>query len=202
MSAAGVRRIGAGEGAALREVRLRALADAPLAFGSTHGREAAYPDAHWAGWAAESGGDAAGQALFVVDPGEAGNPGEPGAPGDPDLPPSDAGKHGAATARGDERASALLGLAFVVFDRDDAARADLYSMWVAPEARRTGAGTALVTAAVDWARAHGVRRLRTAVTVGNDAAARLYTRAGFADTGTREPLGHSGAEVRVLELAL
>jgi len=84
----------------------------------------------------------------------------------------------------------------------DPTRANLFSMWVAPEARGSGAGTALVAAGVDCVRACDVRILRTAVTVGNDAAARLYARAGFADTGTREPLGHSDAEVRILELTL
>jgi ribosomal protein S18 acetylase RimI-like enzyme len=38
----------------------------------------------------------------------------------------------------------------------------------------------------------------TQVTVGNDAALRLYQRAGFADTGEREPLGHSDAMAIVL----
>jgi hypothetical protein len=38
-----VRRVRADEADALRDIRLRALADTPLAFGSTHAREAAYP---------------------------------------------------------------------------------------------------------------------------------------------------------------
>ena len=75
-------------------------------------------------------------------------------------------------------------------------------MWVAPEARRSGAGGTLVDAVVGWTTAVGAKRVRTAVTVGNDAAARLYTRGGFRDTGVREPLGHSDAEVIVLERPL
>jgi hypothetical protein len=40
------------------------------------------------------------------------------------------------------------------------------------------------------------------VTIGNKPAARLYARAGFVDTGGREPLGHSDAETALLERAL
>jgi GNAT superfamily N-acetyltransferase len=42
-----IRRIRADEGPRLRALRLRALADAPLAFGSTLTREAAFTDAAW-----------------------------------------------------------------------------------------------------------------------------------------------------------
>jgi ribosomal protein S18 acetylase RimI-like enzyme len=159
----GVRRLRAGEAEFLRDIRLRALADTPLAFGSTHAREAAYPPERWQAWARDSAAGAA-QATFVAV----------------------------------DRTDAPLGLAFAVVDAD-AGRADLYSMWVAPEGRGRGAGAALVAAVVGWTRASGARTLRTAVTVGNDAAARLYERAGFRDTGARESLGHSGAKVAVLE---
>jgi GNAT superfamily N-acetyltransferase len=42
-----IRRIRADEGSRLRALRLRALADAPLAFGSTLAREEAFPDGVW-----------------------------------------------------------------------------------------------------------------------------------------------------------
>jgi GNAT superfamily N-acetyltransferase len=75
-------------------------------------------------------------------------------------------------------------------------------MWVAPEARMAGAGGALVEAVAEWAADHGAHVLRTSVTVGNDGAAQLYERSGFRATGEREPLGHSDAEVAVLERPL
>jgi GNAT superfamily N-acetyltransferase len=53
-----IRRIGAGEWRELRDLRLRALVDAPDAFGSTHEREAEDPERVWLEWAidgAESG---------------------------------------------------------------------------------------------------------------------------------------------------
>jgi len=162
-----VRRIRVGEGPALRDVRLRALADAPLAFGSTHARELAYPDSTWAAWAADSAAGAQ-QALFLA-------------------------------FGGDETA---VGVASGVIGPDHPQVAHLYAMWVAPEARAAGAGAALVEAVAGWAVANGAHVLRTAVTVGNDGAARLYERTGFRGTGEREPLGHSDAEVAVLERAL
>jgi ribosomal protein S18 acetylase RimI-like enzyme len=75
-------------------------------------------------------------------------------------------------------------------------------MWVAPDARGTGAGKALVHAVVAWAADRGAERLTTSVTEGNAAAAALYAAAGFCDTGRREPLGHSEAVVAVLERRL
>lgn len=42
-----IRRIRADEGLRLREVRLRALAEAPMAFGSTLAREQAFPESAW-----------------------------------------------------------------------------------------------------------------------------------------------------------
>jgi GNAT superfamily N-acetyltransferase len=75
-------------------------------------------------------------------------------------------------------------------------------MWVAPEARGSGAGKALLGAVVAWATERGGERLTTSATDGNSVAAGLYTAAGFADTGRREPLGHSDAVVAVLERRL
>jgi GNAT superfamily N-acetyltransferase len=63
-----VRRVRAGEGLKYRDIRLRALADAPGAFGSTYADEASRPDSHWTQAAqARSGGPAA--ATFVAESG-------------------------------------------------------------------------------------------------------------------------------------
>jgi ribosomal protein S18 acetylase RimI-like enzyme len=61
-----VRRLQADEWETLRELRLRALADAPEAFARTHAEEAAYPEALWRRRAA-GGPDAV---TFVADAGE------------------------------------------------------------------------------------------------------------------------------------
>ncbi len=99
-----VRRLGAGEAGLLRDLRLRALADAPMAFGSTLAREEAFAAQDWERRTAAS---AAGerQATFIAEP--------------------------------------AAGLADGVLDSEDPALAHLYSMWVAPDARGTGAGRAL-----------------------------------------------------------
>jgi ribosomal protein S18 acetylase RimI-like enzyme len=62
-----VRRLGAGEADLLRDLRLRALRDAPMAFGSTLGREEAFDAQEWERRTAAS---AAGedQATFIAEP--------------------------------------------------------------------------------------------------------------------------------------
>lgn len=66
--------------------------------------------------------------------------------------------------------------------------ADLYQMWVAPEARGQGYGRQLLHAAADWARAQGVRQMRLSVSGGNHAARALYHAFGFRPSGERAPL--------------
>ncbi len=61
--------------------------------------------------------------------------------------------------------------------------AGLYAMWVAPEARGSGAAAALVEAVVEWARAAGYGSLRLDVGDANENAVRLYARMGFVPTG-------------------
>ncbi len=158
-----VRRLGALEADLLRDVRLRALCDAPMAFGSTLAREQGFAPETWERRAAESATGER-QAIFIVEP--------------------------------------AAGMASGVIDSEDAAVAHLDAMWVAPDARGTGAGKALVDAVVAWATDRGAERLTTSVTEGNAAAAALYAAAAFADTGRREPLGHSEAVVAVLERRL
>jgi GNAT superfamily N-acetyltransferase len=158
-----VRRLRAGEADLLRDLRLGALRDAPMAFGSTLAREEAYESEQWERWAADSARGER-QAVFVAEP--------------------------------------AAGMASGVIDDDDPGLAHLYAMWVAPHARGTGAGRALVEAVIAWATERGAARLTTSVTEGNAVGAALYSAAGFADTGRREPLGHSDAVVAVLERAL
>lgn len=67
-------------------------------------------------------------------------------------------------------------------------KAHVIGMYVAPAARRIGAGRALLTAAIEHARARiGLRLLTLTVTEGNDAAITLYQNAGFRSFGV-EPM--------------
>ena len=62
-------------------------------------------------------------------------------------------------------------------------RAQVISMWVAPEVRRAGVGKKLVDAVVDWARSRGMRELKLMVTSVNTGAIEFYQRIGFGMTG-------------------
>jgi len=63
------------------------------------------------------------------------------------------------------------------------ATAVLISMWVDPVARGTGAGDALIAAALAWAAGQACHRLELTVLEANAAARRLYERNGFRPTG-------------------
>ena len=63
--------------------------------------------------------------------------------------------------------------------------ADL-GLMVAKDARRAGVGRALLEAAVDWARASGVRKLELHVFPWNEPAIQLYERFGFEREGLRK----------------
>jgi GNAT superfamily N-acetyltransferase len=76
-------------------------------------------------------------------------------------------------------------------------RASLISMWVAPQARGTGAGAALVEAAEQWTRAAGHGELLLGVVEDNLPAKRLYESLGYAPTGETEPLRSNPAKLIV-----
>ncbi len=139
-----------------RDLRLRALADAPDAFGETLAEARARDDEGWRALAAPR----------------------------PDVAQLLA-----------ERGGVPAGMAVAVIDPDDPVRANLYAMWVAPEARGGGAGRALVEAALRWTRSRAALELSLRVTERNEAARALYAGCGFRETGERAPLReHPGAE--------
>lgn len=69
---------------------------------------------------------------------------------------------------------------FVVSDT-----ADVQTIAVAPEQQGRGAGGALLSALIEHCRQTGVSRLQLEVRGGNQAALRLYARAGFTIDGER-----------------
>lgn len=58
-------------------------------------------------------------------------------------------------------------------------KGSLWGMYVAPEARGTGAAPQLVASVLATAREWGLEQVQLSVVVGNTAAHRLYERAGF-----------------------
>lgn len=77
---------------------------------------------------------------------------------------------------------------------------DLISMWVHPASRGRGIGRRLIRRLVAWAREHGARCVVLWVTENNEAATALYRRAGFRETGERQPHPWHGGldEVRMV----
>lgn len=55
----------------------------------------------------------------------------------------------------------------------------LFSMWVAPDARRLGFGALLVDAIQDWGNSWGAQRVVLWVLGANEPAMRFYERIGF-----------------------
>jgi ribosomal protein S18 acetylase RimI-like enzyme len=58
------------------------------------------------------------------------------------------------------------------------------AVYVAPSWRRTGLARVLLDRLIDEARENGLRQLTLSVTVGNEAAKRLYSKIGFTVYGT------------------
>ena len=87
------------------------------------------------------------------------------------------------------------GLAGSFLDQENASRAQLISMWTAPEYRRQGVGRLLVSAAAEWARSKGCTALDLLVTSSNQSAIHFYTTLGFAKTGHSLPYPNDPALV-------
>jgi RimJ/RimL family protein N-acetyltransferase len=68
-------------------------------------------------------------------------------------------------------------------------------LMVALDARRQGVGTALLQAAVDWARESGIRKLELHVFPWNEAAIALYDAFGFEREGFRKKHYRRGGEL-------
>jgi GNAT superfamily N-acetyltransferase len=135
-----IRRIKPEDWSHLRDMRLRALRDAPEAFGQTYENAAAEPELEWRSAArAASAGDR--RAWFFAGPA------------------SDLG--------------------MVQTRRRPPDDCLVFSMWVAPAARRAGVGRALIDTAGNWARSWGGRRIVLWVTGMNQEAQRFYERIGF-----------------------
>lgn len=87
------------------------------------------------------------------------------------------------------------GIAGCFLRQDDPLKADLVSMWVAPELRKAGVGRRLVEAIEAWARESEAQTLLLMVTSKNFTAMDFYRRIGFSMTGRTEPYPNDPALV-------
>ena len=145
-----LRRVREGDAARLRELRLRALREAPDAFATTFEGASARPPEYWEQWTRAPVEE---QVTIVAIDGER-----------------------------------WVGMVSGWLLEDFPGSAWLARLWVDPSVRRAGLGLRLIEAIADWAREHGMIALELSVTANNVAAAALYARAGFAETGRRRPL--------------
>lgn len=106
-------------------------------------------------------------------------------------------RHHLANPRADvlvaQRAGVLVGAA-VVFSHASHGIARLYSIAVAPQARGSGVGQALLAAAERASRARGRARFRLEVRTDNAAARRLYERRGYRAFGTKARFYEDGCD--------
>jgi GNAT superfamily N-acetyltransferase len=80
------------------------------------------------------------------------------------------------------------GLCWAKRDAANLSAVNLYQMWVAPQYRGTGIGSALLERCIGWARSIGSNEVRLGVTLADSPAYRLYIRHGFLPVGAPEPL--------------
>jgi ribosomal protein S18 acetylase RimI-like enzyme len=156
-----IRRITPDDWQLLRDIRLASLADSPHAFGARYDEASSYADQEWRDTArASASGDS--RAWFIADD-------DSMAAGDDSVAADDD-----SVAADDEKAVGL-----VQARRRQPADCLLFSMWVAPEARRLGAGRLLVDAVDAWGAAWGAQKIVLWVIAGNEPAQRFYERLGF-----------------------
>jgi RimJ/RimL family protein N-acetyltransferase len=154
-----LRRVREGDAARLRELRLRALQEAPYAFATTVAEASARPDQYWETWTLKPTEEQV--TIVAIDGGR------------------------------------WVGMASGWLPEQIPGRAWLAQLWVDPGVRGTGLGLGLIEAVAGWARERGMVALELSVTSNNPAAAALYARAGFTETGRRRPLPSDPSRIEV-----
>jgi ribosomal-protein-alanine N-acetyltransferase len=87
----------------------------------------------------------------------------------------------------------------LVLVRQAADEAEILTIGVRPQQRRTGAGAQLLAACEAALRKSGCERIFLEVAVGNDAAKGLYAGAGYREVGRRKAYYADGSDALVLE---
>jgi len=168
-----IRRLEADEAALHRSLRIAALRESPEAFGQLLSDVEPLPLESWVSGAHAM---AAGSrsVLFVAE-----------------LTSAAAGKR------------EPIGMVYGLQDPSVEERSRVGGMWVAPTARRSGAGMGLLQAVLDWARARQSTHVALWAPEHSEPALRLYASAGFRPTLAKRPFPNRPGETIVeLELAL
>ena len=142
-----------------RDVRLRALVDAPESFGTTLVQERDYPDAAWIARAADES-----SVRFVV------------------LRAAEGPEEGV-NCFGIARGAPYYDADDSSGGDDGEYTAGLFSMWVDPKGRGLGVGVALIDAVKAWAVENEYTQILLDVADSNLPAIGLYRRCGFLPTG-------------------
>jgi ribosomal protein S18 acetylase RimI-like enzyme len=159
-----IRRCGPDDGPLIRQLRLRALADALYAFGrEAFAEESEFPDGHWNRLAAQVGGR---------DP----------------LRRERCASFVAFDADG------ACGTITGYLCPEEPRRAYLSAAWIDPHCRRQGLGRRLVDEVVAWAESRGADHLRLWVDDTNPGAAEFYRALGFVPTGESRPVSEGSAD--------
>ena len=97
-----------------------------------------------------------------------------------------------------------VGVARAAKEEDNPETAQIFSMWVAPEARGRKVASKLLHSITEWAKMENVKRLKLDVVDTNTAAISLYESHGFEANGVvgsfREPRAHITEHQRELKL--
>ena len=173
-----VRRATAEDWVAIRDVRLRALQDAPTAFAATYEENADLPSERWKGWATGNGWSGE-VATFVAE--RSAGAGPSGAPAS---------------------SQAFDGMATGAVFETEPRIGHLFAMWVDPSERGKGVGRGLVEAVIEWGRRRGLDELRLCVTEGNARAAAVYSAAGFVRTGEEPSPLREGSSLMTYDMRL
>ena len=149
-----------GEECRLRDLRMRAVTDAPEAFGTTRSVMLRWSNEQWM------------QQLR-------------------DLPTFVVVEDGTD-----------LGMVRGALDPRYPLKRHLISMWIAPEARGRGFGTALTRHTIEWAKSSGGTSLILGVVENNWGGRALYERMGFHYTGNEHVLDAPRGHLRELEMSI
>lgn len=97
----------------------------------------------------------------------------------------------------------FIGLVSCVIHKPETKAGHLYQMWVSPEFRGAGVGTALVERVKRWAGTRDIEKLLLSVTTINGAAISLYQTIGFNSVGQTEPLRKgSNLKSQIMQISL